>query len=461
LTTGSNSLSSYGQQVATGIKAIAAKYTGSAGSGSGGSGGPVTPVTPSANGTVVMAGSTAVITDASGNKWTINSSGQVAVNGTADTSTAGVKELAYVSGTVWQENASNLWWGKASPTAAWSPAAGTSTSPVTGVVTPPPSSASANDTVVLAGTTAAITDAGGNKWSITSGGQVAVNGTTDASTAGVKELAYVDGKVWQENTSNVWWGKTSPTAAWSPTAGSSTSPLPTTTPPSTTASIAVRLSEDAYQGDAQFTVKVDGTQVGGTMTASALHSSGDSNVFVLNGNWATGSHQVAIQFLNDAYGGTATTDRNLYVDSVAYSGKTESGTTASLMSNATQTFAVSSTAATVSGPADTVTVHLSEDAYSGNAQFKLLVDGKVVTTAQDVVASHAAGAWQDLSFSGNFGTGSHTVGVQFTNDAYGGTAATDRNLYVNGIDVNGTHYGSGVTALLSSTTANFAITTAH
>jgi hypothetical protein len=89
------------------------------------------------------------------------------------------------------------------------------------------------------------------------------------------------------------------------------------------------------------------------------------------------------------------------------------------------------------------------------------VDGKVVTTAQDVVASHAAGAWQDLSFSGNFGTGSHTVGVQFLNDAYGGTAATDRNLYVNGIDVNGTHYGSGVTALLSSTTANFAITTAH
>ncbi|MFL5252275.1 MAG: carbohydrate-binding domain-containing protein [Rhodopila sp.] len=309
----------------------------------------------------------------------------------------------------------------------------------------------------MAGSTAAITDASGNKWTITPGGQIAVNGTTDATTANVKELAYVDGKVWQENASNLWWGKTSPSASWSPTDGTSTSPLPA----SATASITLRVSEDAYQGDAQFIVKVDGTQVGGTRTASALHSSGDSNVFVLNGNWASGSHQVAIQFLNDAYGGSAATDRNLYVDSIAYNSKTESGTSASMMSAGTKTFAVSSTAATVSGPADTVTVHLSGDAYNGNAQFKLLVDGKVVTTAQDVVASHAAGAWRDLSFAGNFGAGNHTIGVQFTNDAYGGSGAADRNLYVNGIDVNGTHYGPGVTMLPTNSTTNFAITTTH
>lgn len=233
----------------------------------------------------------------------------------------------------------------------------------------------------------------------------------------------------------------------------------TPTPPTSTTSIALRVSEDAYQGDAQFIVKVDGTQVGSTMTASALHASGDSNVFVLNGNWAPGSHQVAVQFTNDAWGGTAATDRNLYVNSIAYNGNTESGTAATMLSAGTNTFTVGSTVATVSGPADTVTVHLSEDAYNGNAQFKLLVDGKAVTTAQDVVASHAAGNWQDLSFSGNFGAGSHTIGVQFTNDAWGGTTATDRNLYVNGIDVNGTHCGSGVTTLLSNGTTNFMITT--
>ncbi|PPQ27550.1 carbohydrate-binding domain-containing protein [Rhodopila globiformis] len=322
---------------------------------------------------------------------------------------------------------------------------------------------SANDTVVTAGSSAAITDASGNTWTIANG-VVQENGQAAGYSSGVTELAYVNGTVWQENAAGNWWGWSN--GGWNTGNGTSTSPLPTSTPPSspppsTTSTITLNVSEDAYQGDAQFIVKVDGTQVGGTMIASALHSSGDSNVFVLTGNWASGSHQVAIQFLNDAYGGTASTDRNLYVNAIAFNGQTESGTSAALYTNSTRTFSVGGSVAAASGPADTVTVHLSEDAYNGNAQFQLLVDGKVVTTPQQVVALHAAGAWEDLTFSGNFGAGNHTIGVQFTNDAYGGTASTDRNLYVNGIDVNGTHYGSGVSALYSNGTATFAIATTH
>ena len=54
-------------------------------------------------------------------------------------------------------------------------------------VTPPPPpppanfTPSANNTVVT-GTSAAITDASGHKWTITSGGQVAVDGVTDTQT---------------------------------------------------------------------------------------------------------------------------------------------------------------------------------------------------------------------------------------------------------------------------------------
>ena len=62
------------------------------------------------------------------------------------------------------------------------------------------------------------------------GGQVAVNGTTDTTTANVTELAYVNGKVWQENASNLWWGKDQPhrrLGARLP--GTATSPLPTVT----------------------------------------------------------------------------------------------------------------------------------------------------------------------------------------------------------------------------------------
>jgi hypothetical protein len=326
---------------------------------------------------------------------------------------------------------------------------------------PPPPVVSPNDTVVLAGSTAAITDAAGNKWTITSGGQIAVNGVVDPVTYRVTELAYVNGVVWQEDFANLWWGKTSPDAAWMPTAGTSTSPLPPTKPP-VLDTVMIRVSEDAYQGDAQFVVRMDGKQVGGTLTASANHASGDSNVFTLTGTWGQSTtHDVQIQFLNDLYAGTPATDRNLYVSSIAYDGVTYAGTSAAMMSAGNHDFMVGATTPTMSAPADSLTLHLSEDAYLGNAQFALLIDGKTIAAPHDATALHSSGQWNDVTFAGNFGTGNHTIGVAFTNDAWGGTATTDRNLYVNGIDVNGTHYGTGVTALTSNGTATFTVMTAH
>jgi hypothetical protein len=177
----------------------------------------------SANNTIVT-GTTAAITDASGNKWTITAGGQVAINGAADTTTTGVKELAYVNGTIWQENGSNLWWGEAKPNASWAPAAGTLTSPLPVVAPPPP--ASPDNTIVKVGSAAAIVDASGNKWTITAGGQVAVGGVADTTTAGVTELAYEKGLIWQENAGGLWWSKTSTSAAWGPAAGTTISPVP-------------------------------------------------------------------------------------------------------------------------------------------------------------------------------------------------------------------------------------------
>ncbi len=109
-------------------------------------------------------------------------------------------------------------------------------------------------------------------------------------------------------------------------AGPATSPPPaTTTPASITVGsgpdkLALSVSQDAYQGSAQYTVSVDGRQVGGTLTASALHSAGQHDTLTVLGDWAPGSHTVAVNFLNDAWGGTAATDRNLYVDGATYNG---------------------------------------------------------------------------------------------------------------------------------------------
>lgn len=84
--------------------------------------------------------------------------------------------------------------------------------------------ASADKTLVNYGQ--AITDSQGNVWTITADGLVAVNGVPDPTTANVTHLAYVDGLVWQENTSNLWWSKASPAVQWDPPYGTAAPPLP-------------------------------------------------------------------------------------------------------------------------------------------------------------------------------------------------------------------------------------------
>jgi hypothetical protein len=93
----------------------------------------------------------------------------------------------------------------------------------------------------------------------------------------------------------------------------------TTTPPSTVTigkgpdSLALQVSEDAFQGDAQFTVSVDGTQIGGTQTTTAAHSAGQTQTFDVLGTFAPGPHTATINLLNDVDGGLTSTSRNLYV----------------------------------------------------------------------------------------------------------------------------------------------------
>jgi hypothetical protein len=168
-----------------------------------------------------LVGSGGSITDAQGNVWTITATGQVAVNGQVDPTTANVTHLAYVNGLVWQENTEDLWWSKTSPTAQWSPTYGTATAPL-------PIDVSRNETVIGAPAAGSpipeITDKGGNTWSIVNG-QVTVNGAIDPTTANVVELAYVNGQIWQENTQGLWWSKSAPADAWAPTYGTAKIPI--------------------------------------------------------------------------------------------------------------------------------------------------------------------------------------------------------------------------------------------
>ncbi|QCK88909.1 hypothetical protein E8L99_21835 [Phreatobacter aquaticus] len=106
---------------------------------------------------------------------------------------------------------------------------------------------------------------------------------------------------------------------------------PTPTDPSTTTigsgtdSLVLRLSEDAYLGDAQFAVYVDGVQIGGTLTAHASHRAGEAELVTVLGNWSAGDHTVLIRMLNDRWDGTPDTDRNLYLENATYNGASVSG----------------------------------------------------------------------------------------------------------------------------------------
>ncbi|MCJ2011551.1 hypothetical protein MKK53_03285, partial [Methylobacterium sp. J-076] len=118
-------------------------------------------------------------------------------------------------------------------------------------------------------------------------------------------------------------------------------------------------------------------------------------------------HKVSLYFLNDAYDGTAATDRNLYLDSATYNGAAVSGGKLALMSAGAQALTVHDTgpvatpallkaAATpftmnIGTGSDTLVLKLSEDAYKGDAQYTISVDGKQVGGTLTAHASHAAG----------------------------------------------------------------------
>lgn len=102
--------------------------------------------------------------------------------------------------------------------------------------------------------------------------------------------------------------------------------------------LVLKISQDADKGDAQFTVSVDGQQVGGILTAHAAHGAGPSDTVTLNGDWAAGDHRVSIDFINDFHEGSASADRNLYLDSATYNGLAVSGSQLAFMPGGAQAF---------------------------------------------------------------------------------------------------------------------------
>ena len=110
---------------------------------------------------------------------------------------------------------------------------------------------------------------------------------------------------------------------------------------------------------------------------------------------------------------------------------------------------------------DKLVLQLSEDYYQGDAQFTVTVDAVNVTPTNATVTQRHYNNAADGSANTGAAPGlsnefdiqvaplasgqPHKVVVTFTNDAYNGSQATDRNLYIDKLTVNGTQYGAHAT----------------
>jgi beta-glucanase (GH16 family) len=243
-----------------------------------------------------------------------------------------------------------------------------------------------------------------------------------------------------------------------------------------------KISEDAYLGDALYTISVDGTQVGGALTGHASHAAGQSDTVTVQGNWGSGDHTVLVHFLNDRWDGTPDTDRNLYVESVSFNGTNlpqgaignvlgqtfsfhdgaSAGTTAPAMTTLPQTNSAdtssqmhSGSSPTIGAGSDQLVFKISEDAYLGDALYTISVDGTQVGGTLTAHASHAAGQSDTVTVQGNWGSGDHTVLVHLLNDRWDGTPDTDRNLYVESVSFNGTNLPQGAIGNVLGQTFSF------
>ncbi len=228
-------------------------------------------------------------------------------------------------------------------------------------------------------------------------------------------------------------------------------------PPSLLVPLTIKLGADSWLGDPNVIIKVDGIQVF-SGTISAQHATG-GKLMELGMFSASATHEISVNFTNDAWGGTADTDRNLYVEAILVNG-VATGQSQALMSAGIATFSVDPakyvvTKAVQAPPPSLLvplTIKLGADSWLGDPNVIIKVDGIQVFSGT-ISAQHATGG--KLMELGMFSaSATHEISVNFTNDAWGGTADTDRNLYVEAILVNGVATGQSQ-ALMSAGIAIF------
>lgn len=208
------------------------------------------------------------------------------------------------------------------------------------------------------------------------------------------------------------------------------------------------VSQDSLAGNAMFSVDVDGVDLPGMFSTNVQNSGGGWQEVDVYGAFGQGAHTVMVTNRSDTPQSQGET--GLFVEQVGIDGVIQSADSQGLYG------AGSSTMISLAAPhLDTLTLQVSEDAWNGDAKCYVTIDGRIVGGTTTVTASHAAHAEQSITISmAGLSTGNHLIGLSFINDAWGGTANTDRNLYLDSVQLNGVD-GKISTELATWGTASF------
>ena len=218
-------------------------------------------------------------------------------------------------------------------------------------------------------------------------------------------------------------------------------------------SLVLSTSERSEPSGAQFTVSVDGQQIGGVQTTTADSTAGQQQQLDVLGNFAPGSHTASVDYLNAS-------NSLLYVNAASINGATVGGGSLTESNNGSFGFNFVTPSAppptTIGSGPDTLGLNIAEDYYNGDAQFTVSVDGQQVGGTQTATAIAGNGQSQMLDVLGNF-SGAHTVSINFLNDASTNNPGpgTDRNLYVGGATIDGTNIANSSLALLNTGAQSF------
>ena len=227
--------------------------------------------------------------------------------------------------------------------------------------------------------------------------------------------------------------------------------------------IRLMISQDYFNGSAQYRVFVDGKQVGDTLTASALKALAQADTVIIRGDFGD-TITVRVQMINDAAAtGSTTRDRNLYVNAITYNGE-DLPIRAYLPNNVAQDFVFTADGTLISPPPlvkpepnaipiptidplppktvtlgdgpDEVILQINQDWYLGSAKYVVLVNGVRVGDEQEASAFRSAGETDTVIVRGNFSDGPVTLTVRYTNDKTDGYGL-DRNLFIQSAEYNG------------------------